>query len=189
MLVTLRNRLGPAGVALSAGTHLDQLPHHEVKALNLPVGVKFVPVFLALRFRALFLNEPRTWRGCSGFHMPPPMTPARIPVKPENACVARGRRVRECGAVKQPPTVKIVQPLDQSAVATEVIAEAIVSISQGIKKLLAGPLNEKALLLLITHTCPQWGRYPKRSVGQREVKAVLEGIQSLEKQFLKPKKS
>ena len=84
--------------------------------------------------------------------------------------------------------VNIVQPLDKPAVSTEVMAEAIVSISQGIKKLLAGPLNEKALLLLIAHAAEPYGKYPVVKVGQRDVKAVLDSIQSLERTFLKPKK-
>lgn len=70
----------------------------------------------------------------------------------------------------------------------EVLAESISSIAQGVKKLLAGPLNERALVLLIQNACPQVGKYPPHAITQKEVKAVLEGLQSLEKEYLKPKK-
>lgn len=91
--------------------------------------------------------------------------------------------------MNKPSQVKVVQN-PESPVATEVIAEAIVAISQGVKKMLAGPLNESALILLITNATPSVGRgYRKTVVSARAVKAVLAGMESLEREYLKPKKA
>ena len=87
--------------------------------------------------------------------------------------------------MKTQPPVKIVQN-PAAPVAVEVLAESIIAISQGVKKLIAGPLNETALLLLITHACPPPITNSSQRVGQRDVRAVLAGIVALEKEYLKP---
>lgn len=76
-------------------------------------------------------------------------------------------------------------PADQ--VPVEVLATSIKGISDGIAKLRAGPLNEKALILLIQHAAPYIG-YGK-NVTAKQIKAVLDGMESLEREYLKPKKS
>ncbi len=84
--------------------------------------------------------------------------------------------------------IKITQTQDQP-VTTEVIAEAIVAISSGVKKLLAGPLNEAAIVLLITHATPAPKRgYIRNPISAKVVRAVLHGMESLEREYLKPKK-
>lgn len=65
-----------------------------------------------------------------------------------------------------------------NAVPVEVLAQSIVSISAGIKKLLAGPINERGLCLLIQHAAPT-------TLSQKEIKSVLKGIADLEKTYLK----
>lgn len=81
--------------------------------------------------------------------------------------------------------VKVIQD-EAKPIATEVIADAIVAISDGIKKLRSGRLNDKALFLLIQTASPaRNNNYQK--VGIYEVRAVLEGIESLESTFLKKK--
>ena len=71
-------------------------------------------------------------------------------------------------------------------VATEVLADSIVAISQGIKKLRMGRLNDRALLLLIQDAAPTIGKTsPKKHITQKEVKAVLDGIENLEKTFIR----
>lgn len=78
---------------------------------------------------------------------------------------------------------------EENVVPVEVMAESITAISAGIKKLLAGPLNEKALILLIQNAAPTiGGRYSNRKIGSEEIRATLGGIESLEKTYLKPKK-
>lgn len=61
-------------------------------------------------------------------------------------------------------------------VPVEVLAESIRHISEGVRKLRAGPLNDKALLLLIHHST---------GVAQRDIKAVLDGIESLDTAYLR----
>lgn len=74
-------------------------------------------------------------------------------------------------------------------VTVEIIAEAIVQISQGVKKMLSGKLNETAIVLLITNaTPPTGGRFNRKAISASTVKAVLAGMESLEKEYLKPGK-
>jgi hypothetical protein len=81
-------------------------------------------------------------------------------------------------------TIKVL-PTDDTTV--EILASSIVAISEGIRKLRAGPLNEKALVLLIQHAAPTTG-YNGTRPGVQEIRAVLDGMESLEKQYLKPRK-
>lgn len=69
-------------------------------------------------------------------------------------------------------------------VPTEVLADAIIAISEGVKKLRAGRLTDKALYLLIQHAAPSVGNKP---LSQKEIKAVLEGAESLARTFIKKK--
>lgn len=84
----------------------------------------------------------------------------------------------------------IVKQNEENPVPVEIMAEAIIAISQGVKKLRAGPLNERALLLLITNAAPMAGKslYSRTPVSQKHVKAVLAGIEQLEREYLKPGK-
>lgn len=78
----------------------------------------------------------------------------------------------------------IVKQVEGSEVPVEVIAQAVLSISQGIKKLRTGPLNDYALVLLIQHACPPVKHKP---ISQKEVKTVLAGLEALERTYLKKK--
>lgn len=64
-------------------------------------------------------------------------------------------------------------------IATEILATEIVAISQGIKRLRSGRLNDRALILLIQDAV-------SGTITRTTVKAVLDGLESLEKQFIKP---
>jgi hypothetical protein len=80
----------------------------------------------------------------------------------------------------------IVKQDEAKPVPVEVLAASIKAIAEGTRKLLDGPLNEKALLLLIQHAAPAvGGRYSNSKVGITEIKAVLEGMASLETAYLK----
>lgn len=59
----------------------------------------------------------------------------------------------------------------------EILASDIKTLSEGVNKLLSGRMNEKALLLLIEYACT-----PK--VGKKQIKAVLNALQSLEQEYL-----
>lgn len=77
--------------------------------------------------------------------------------------------------------VKVVQPTPPAdEVPVEVIADALVSISEGIKRLRAGRLNERALVLLIQHAIPMADR-----PSVKQIKAVLDGAEALRRQHTK----
>ncbi len=59
---------------------------------------------------------------------------------------------------------------------TEVIADSIQQISDGMKRLRAGRLNDRAIILLIHHAS---------NVGQREIKDVLAAMESLAVTYLR----
>jgi hypothetical protein len=86
--------------------------------------------------------------------------------------------------------VKVAQREGKDPVPTEVIAEAIIAISEGVKKLRAGKLNDKALVLLIQHaapTVPGKRGYSKAPLSAKTIKAVLDGMEGLQEQYLKKK--
>jgi hypothetical protein len=76
-----------------------------------------------------------------------------------------------------------VKQFANAPVAVEVIAESIVQIAEGIKALRSGKLNDKALFLLIQNACPTKDYTKKPSA--KEIKAIFDGIESLEAQYLK----
>jgi len=67
----------------------------------------------------------------------------------------------------------------------EIIAESIKTVADGVRKLRAGPLSDRALLLLIQHAAPRDRRGQTVSLG--EIKRVFDGIDSLEHEYLKKK--
>lgn len=77
--------------------------------------------------------------------------------------------------MKKTSKVKIIQP-ENEEIPTEVIAAQIKEISDGIRQMRNGRLNDKAIIYLI-----------QKSSGQTygAVKAVLDGMQNLEREFLK----
>lgn len=83
------------------------------------------------------------------------------------------------------PKVTVKQNPEKE-VPTEVLADSIVSIAAGLKKLRSGRLTDKALYLLIQHAAPNAGR-GGGAISQAQIKAVFEGIEALERTFLKKK--
>ena len=87
---------------------------------------------------------------------------------------------------------KIILKQDETnEIPVEVLADSIKAISEGIKKLRSGRLNDKALILLIVNAAPSYGgTYSNRKhVSAVQVKTVLDGMEQLEHEYLKPKKS
>lgn len=74
--------------------------------------------------------------------------------------------------------LKVVQS-KYEVLPTEVIAASIKEMSDGMKKLRSGKLNDRALVILI-HKCS--------GVATDTVRRVIDGIENLEKEFLKPDK-
>jgi hypothetical protein len=79
-------------------------------------------------------------------------------------------------AVKKPITVKQVEGAE---VPTAVLAQSILDISRGMKMLVAGPLNERALLLLI-----QDAAGGKSHVSLQIIKSVLGAVGDLERLYV-----
>lgn len=84
--------------------------------------------------------------------------------------------------------VPVVRQDPEKEVPVEVLAESIKAISAGIKKLRQGPLQDDALYLMIQHAAPKqrtksYGA--KTFISTRVIKAVIQGMESLEKEFLK----
>lgn len=83
--------------------------------------------------------------------------------------------------------VKIVQS-ETKPVTIEIIATSIKAIADGVRKLRQGPLNDRAIYLLIQNASPKvGGRYGNQQVGMTEIRSVLEGMESLDRQYLKAK--
>lgn len=92
--------------------------------------------------------------------------------------------------MKKPSEVIVKQP-EIDPVPLEVMAASIVSISEGIRALRRTRLNDKALYLLIAHSAPRLarGKYgTKVPPTVADIRAVLEGIESLAATYLKPVK-
>lgn len=82
-----------------------------------------------------------------------------------------------------PKTIKVQQRME-AEVAVEIMAEAIIAISQGIKRLRAGKLNDKALYLLIQHAAPTQGAASQR-IPISTIRDVIEGLDSLEQTYIR----
>lgn len=80
-----------------------------------------------------------------------------------------------------------VKQSEENPIPVEIIANAIVAISEGMKKIRASRLTERALILLITDASPKYGGkgYHAKHVTASDVRAVLDGIDQLEKLYLK----
>lgn len=61
----------------------------------------------------------------------------------------------------------------------EVIAEHIAAIAESMKKMRAGKLNERAIVLLVSASS---------GVNQSTVRSVLEALDTLDKKYLRPSK-
>jgi hypothetical protein len=81
----------------------------------------------------------------------------------------------------------IVKQDEQKPVPVEVLAASIREIAQGVKKLREGPLNDKALVLLIQHNTRGCGSYGSGKASTNDIRAVLESMETLEAAYLKKK--
>lgn len=81
-----------------------------------------------------------------------------------------------------------VKQVPDKEVPTEVLAESIIAIADGVRKLRGGRLNDRALFLLLQDASPSvGGKYGKAPLTIKEIRAVFEGIESLERIFIKKK--
>ena len=83
-------------------------------------------------------------------------------------------------------TKVLVKQDEKEPIMAEVLAAEIIAISAGIKNLRNGRLNDRALFLLIQHAAPQTGaKFNKKPLSMSAIKAVFDGIESLEHEYLK----
>lgn len=75
--------------------------------------------------------------------------------------------------------LKVVQT-EENPIPVEVLAEAVVKMAEGIKRLNATPLNQRALIVLIS---------AQSGVARDTVARVLNGMDQLEAAYTKKKKS
>lgn len=68
--------------------------------------------------------------------------------------------------------------LRDSVIQAKKIADAVVHVSKAIKDLENGPLNQKALLVLLSHSS---------GLSQANIKKVLAGLSTLEEMYVKPR--
>lgn len=76
--------------------------------------------------------------------------------------------------MKKKSEIKVIQ--SDQIVPVEVLAESIKTISDGIKKLRAGRLNDKAITFLV---------HKSSGVATETVRRVIQGMENLERDFLK----
>lgn len=74
--------------------------------------------------------------------------------------------------------LKVTQRENEEQVPTEVIAQSIKEISDGMRKLRTGRLNDRAIVTLLHETT---------KISRTDIKTVLDGLEELEGTFLKKK--
>ena len=79
--------------------------------------------------------------------------------------------------MKKPLDVKIVQQPEKE-VSTEILANSIVAISEGMRAIRRGRLNERALLILIKDATGH-------NVSMKNIKDVISAIENLQKLYVK----
>lgn len=82
----------------------------------------------------------------------------------------------------------VIKQIAEEPMATEIIAESIIAISEGVRKLRSGRLTDKALHLLIQHACPNiGGRSGYSPISITQIRAVIDSLGELERVYLKDK--
>lgn len=73
----------------------------------------------------------------------------------------------------------------QKEVPTEVLADSVVAIAEGVRKLRSGRLSDNALFLLIQHAAPGVGSRGYKPLSLKTIKAVFAGIDALEATYIR----
>lgn len=79
----------------------------------------------------------------------------------------------------------IVKQDEENIVTVEILADAIVKISEAMEKLQKTKLTKKALLLLIHDNCGFSGKHPRKKPTQKDIENVMESIATLKKYYVK----
>jgi len=91
--------------------------------------------------------------------------------------VSDRRRLGKHPALAAP--YKRVEVVEEAEVTTKILASAIVSISEGMKRLRTSSLSDRALLILIQDACPS-------TIGLDKIRMVLDAVGDLRKKFVRP---
>lgn len=80
----------------------------------------------------------------------------------------------------------IVKNSETDPLPTEVIAQSIKAVADGVRKIRSSGLTDRGLFVLIQHAAPPFSNGRRLSLA--EVSTVFDGIEALERTYLKPKK-
>lgn len=84
------------------------------------------------------------------------------------------------------PETKVKVKDGDEPIEVEVIADAIIAISDGMTRLRKSRLKDNALFLLIQHAAPTINkRLSSRKPSITEIKAVIAGIEGLKREYVK----
>lgn len=85
------------------------------------------------------------------------------------------------------PETKVKVKDGDEPIEVEVIADAIVAISEGMVRLRKSRLKDNALFLLIQHAAPSMkiGMHSEGKPTIRQIKAVIAGIEGLKREYVK----
>ena len=81
--------------------------------------------------------------------------------------------------------IAVVEQKQEQPIEVKIIAESIVAISEGVKRLRKGMLNDRAIVLLIHDACSS-DRSGKKPVKQ-EIRNILDTMESLTEIYLRKK--
>lgn len=83
----------------------------------------------------------------------------------------------------------VIKQDEKNPVPIEVLATSIRAIAAGIKTIRRGPLDERALLILIAENCRmkkrKYGRLVRAQISPGTIKSVLDSLESLQAAYLK----
>ena len=79
--------------------------------------------------------------------------------------------------------IAVVEQKQEQPIEVKIIAESIVAISAGVKRLRKGMLNDHAIVLLIHDACSS-NRSGKKP-GKSEIRNILDAMESLTKIYLR----
>lgn len=75
-----------------------------------------------------------------------------------------------------------VKPDENDPVPVEILTSAIRDTAEGMRRLRRGALNDRAIILLVSHSIPS-----ERRPTLKQIEDVLDGVEGLERNYLKKK--
>lgn len=78
-----------------------------------------------------------------------------------------------------------VKTKEENPEPVEIIADAIIKVSEAFEKMQKTKLTKRALLLLIHDNCAWNSGYPRKKPTIKEIEAILDSVSSLKKAYIK----